>query len=775
MLKKANMDVNAKSKQSLPGNDLKLKAMPYLKNWYAFLAGLFVCLLVAWAYLNCVTPRYKITSTLLIPDDKRGDGILKATAFSDLNMFQEAKTVDNEIEVLRSKDLIYSVLERLNLEVSYFDEDIFKTREYYGADRPIILTAIKLGSKAYLKELHIQNYSPDKFLLTEEKMSWLYRYGQVVNHKDYTFKVDKGAEFTATDKPVTIRFNNLKNLAALYSAGLLQINPVIKESNTILLSINDAVPERGVAILNNIINTYNDETVKKKNVTALNTILFIDKRLRTMEDDLSSAEKDIEIYKQQSGAAEINAGSQVNLTKSAEYNQLLEESNVQLGIVKSIEFYLNQSGNQFNAVPSAMGLKDPVLNSLVSRFNDLQLERNRMLNSANLSNPLIEDLSRQIASLRANIKENLTNIKKGFMIGHNLLKQNSAQYDSRIRLVPAVERGLLQRSREQGVKTNLYQYLLQKREETALSLSATIPSSQIVDRPAYGPVPEFPKQQLTYLLGGIFGLLIPGFSIFFKQKLNGKVTSSANLLNIPGVRLLGELSHNDGLEGAIAVRKGSTTVISELFRYIRSNIGILNQGLPQKTILVTSTMKGEGKTFFSVNLGITLALLSKRVLIIEFDLRKPDLLKSLNLTQTKGITDYIEGEIDSLYEYIQPVGESENLFVLGCGTLSERPSELLLDKRVEQLFNWCKAQFDYIIVDTSPVGTVSDALSLASFADLSIYLVRYNYTSAQQLDILKDIYDNEKLKNLMVVLNDAKKQNRNAYAYGGYGYVPYGA
>jgi len=769
------MDFNSNSKQTLPGSDFKTKAMPYLKRWYTFLAGLFVCLLFAWGYLNYVTPRYKITSTLLIPDDKKGDGILKATAFSDLNMFQEAKTVDNEIEILRSKDLIYNVFERLALGVSYFDEAIFKTKEYYGDDRPFIVTVIKLGNGAYLKKLHIQNYSQDKFLLCDDKMNWLYHYGQVVNHKDYAFKVEKGPGFTAVDKPVTVRFNNLKNLAALYSAGLLQVNPVIKESNTILLSINDAVPERGVAILNNIIDTYNEETVKKKNITALNTILFIDKRLKTMEDDLSTAEKDIETYKQQSRASEINAGSQVNLTKSAEYNQLLEESNVQLGIVKSIEFYLNQSANQFNAVPSAMGLKDPVLNSLVGKFNDLQLERNRMLNSANLSNPLVQDLSRQIASLRANIKENLANIKKGFMIGHTLLKQNSAQYDSRIRSVPTIERGLLQRSREQGVKTSLYQYLLQKREETALSLSATIPSSQIVDRPAYDPVPEFPKQQLTYLLGGIMGLLIPGFSIFFRQKLNLKVTSTSNLLNIPGVRLLGELSHNDELAGAIAVRKGSTTVISELFRYIRSNIGILNQGLPQKTILVTSTMKGEGKTFFSVNLGITLALLSKRVLIIEFDLRKPDLLKSLNLAQTKGVTDYVEGDIDSLHDCIQPVGESENLFVLGCGTLTERPSELLMEKRVEQLFNWCKVHFDYIIVDTSPVGAVSDAFSLASFADLSIYLVRYNYTSTQQLDILKDIYDNVKLQNLMVVLNDAKRQNRNAYAYGGYGYAPYGA
>ncbi|WP_183564153.1 GumC family protein [Mucilaginibacter sp. SP1R1] len=764
------MDTNFISKSATRTDNFMDKVMPYIKRWYLFLITLIVCLGTVWLYLSYATPQYKITSTLLIPDDKKGDGILKATAFSDLNMFQETKTVDNEMEILRSRDLIYRTLKSLNQEIAYFDMSGFKPTELYGDEVPFKVSIVKLGKLAYVRKLQLKNLSAGRYLLQDGKLAWIYRYGQTVNHHDYEFKVTKGPAFSSVLPVIGIQFKNLYQLAAAYSAGKLNVNPVVKESNTIILSLVDAVPERGVDILTNIINTYNVESVQKKNVMAVNTILFIDKRLKAMEEDLSSAEGGIEAYKQQNGTVDASTDAQLSVTKSAEYNQLLEASNVQLGIVKSMENYLSSSNNQFSVVPSSMGLKDPVLNSLISRFNDLQLERNRMLHSADLSNPLVQNLSDQIAALRLNIKENLNNIKNGFNIEHNYLKQNSAHYDSRIRSVPAVERGLLQRSREQSVKTTLYQYLLQKREETALSLSATIPTSQLVDKPAYDPTPEYPKDSLMYLCGGILGLLLPALFIYIQQQFNAKVKDSSSLSYIPGVRVLGELIHNE-VKSPIAIQKGGNSIISELFRYIRTNLGVLNPDAPNRVMLVTSCMKGEGKTFFSINLGLTLALLNKKVLILEFDLRKPDLLQSLGISQRKGITDFLQGDTDDLFDCIQPYNSSPNLYVLGCGSLPQDPAELLMGERVDLLFDWLKDKFDYLIVDTSPVGSVADAFSLAHYADLSIYLVRYNYTSTQQLDILRDIYDNKKLKNPMVVFNDAKKENRPAYAYGGYGYA----
>ena len=750
-------------------DNLNDKVIQYLKYWHLYLIILVLSLAAVWLYLTYATPSYKITSTLQIIDDKRGEGLLKTTAFSDLNMFQETKTVDNETEVLRSRDLIYDALKKLNLQTSYYDLNDFRSKELYGSNVPFQVVINRLNQAAYLRRLQIQSLSDSTFALQDGNSSWIYRFGQDINHKDYAFKVNKGPAFTNDDQNVEIAFKDLYKMASAYSAGKLLVVPVIKESNTLDLSLIDPVPARGIDIMASIISTYNLQSEQKKNTMAVNTILFIDKRLKTMEHELSSTEGGIEAYKQRTSATDIGVGTQLNLGKTAEYAQLLTQSNVQLGIANSLDKYLSDSNNQFSVVPSSMGLTDPVLNNLINRFNDLQLERNRMLQSASLNNPLVQNLSNQIANLRVNIKENLNNIKEGLNIEHNYLKSNTAEYDSRVRSVPAVERGLLQLSREQSVKTGLYQYLLQKREETALSLSATIPSSQVIDKPSFNPVPEYPKQPLMYLYGSIFGLLLPTLIVYRKNHVNPKVRYSSNLNHIPGVRILGELNHNE-VKSPIAIQKGNSSTISELFRYIRANLGTLNPDVPNKVMLVTSCMRGEGKTFFSINLGLTLSLLNKKVLILEFDLRKPDMVQKLGLSQTKGISDFLQGDIDNIKLYIQSYKNADNIYVLGCGTIPKNPAELLLNDRVELLFELLKDDFDHIIIDTSPVGTVADAFSLSPFTDLSIFLVRYNYTNLQQLDILRDIYNHKKLQNPMVVFNDAKKENRPAYAYGGYGY-----
>ncbi|RZL51207.1 MAG: polysaccharide biosynthesis tyrosine autokinase [Pedobacter sp.] len=755
-------------KQSKISQETKHRILPYARRWYVFAISIVLCLSIAWLYLSYVTPIYSINSTLLIIDDKKGDGILKATAFSDLNMFQETKTVDNEIEILRSKDLIEKVLRNLKMDVSYFIEEPFKRTELYGRKQPIEVIIVKKGNGPINKKISISSLTDSTFNFQYGKVSIVGSYNLPISQGGITLKINRRAEVAQFAKPVIIELKNVEAMAAMYSDGKLQVNPVIKESNTLRVSTTDAIPERGVAILSHLIQTYNQENIERKNEKAMGTVNFIDQRLKILGRDLSGVEGEVENYKQQNGVTEIAAGTQVNLNKSAEYGQLIETNNIQVGVINTLANYLNNPDNQFRIVPS-MGLKDPVLNTLVTRFNDLQMERNRMLSTAKLTNPLVEELTEQVNGLKQSIRENLANVKKGVQIEQDFLKSNSSRYTSRIRSVPALERGLLQRGREQTVKTNLYEYLLQKREETALSLSATIPSSEVIDRPAVGLNPDFPKKQLTYLLGGILGFLIPLGSIYAAGSLRPKVISPASLYEIKGVKILGELTHH-ATSNPIAVKEGSTTVISELFRFIRMNIGHLDKPGLKQTILVTSCMQGEGKTFVSINLGLTLAQLNKKVLILEFDLRKPDLLNKLEMTQKNGIATFLSGQTDELRCNILPYSGSTNLDVLGCGPLPNNPAELLFSERVGQLFKNVKELYDYVIIDTSPVGYVADAFSLAAYADLSIFLVRYNYTNLSQLQILKDINENNKLGNMMVVLNDAKQGNRSAYAYGGYGY-----
>jgi len=741
----------------------------FVKNWRYFVLSILICLAVVYGFVYITPPNYKVSSTLLIADDKNGSAMSNSTAFSDLNMFQTVKTVDNEIEMLRSRDLIYQVLKKLNLETSYFKKQGLLRKELYKETSPLKIEALNLTKGAYARKIEISYLDDISFLIKDSVKTNIVKFGDVIKNANYTIRVNKGLAFKKDFDRINIQFKNLTTMTEAYNLVKLKIIPVAKDANTITISLNDNIPQRGVDILTELIDLYNINNVNNKNTIARNTIAFIDNRLKYLVSDLTGGEGDVEVYKQQNRVTDINMDAQLNSSRSKEYEQMLDEANVQLRLVGSIEDYFKNKQSQGNLAPSAMGLKDPILNSLISKYNDIQLEKNRMLRTANAENPLVLNLNEQLANLKSNILENLTNIKQGFNIERNNIRRGYAQNDYKIKSVPTIERGLAERSREQSVKSGLYKYLLQKREETALSLSTTVSSSQIIDKPAYASIPDTPKAPLLYLIGFVAGILIPAGIIYVAGFFNNKVKDS-NAIELTGAKMLGELSHNLD-KNTVVFQKDNRSTISELFRYIRMNLGLMSNNGQNKVMLVTSSMKGEGKTFFSVNLATTLGMLDKKVVILEFDLRKPDLLNKVGLKQTKGITEYLTDDDVYLEDIIQDTKISSHVSVIGCGRMPEHPAEIMMDPKIDQLFDELKERFDYVIVDTSPVGQVADAFSLADQADVSIYLVRYNYTNKYQLAILKDICDNKKLKNPVVVFNDAKREKNEKYSYGGYGYA----
>jgi len=735
-----------------------------LQNWPYILISITVAMALVYGLLYISTPIYSVSSTLLIQDDKEGYAMSNNTAFSDLNMFQTVKTVDNEIEILRSKDLIYGVLKDLNLESSYFQKSGLKTKELYGKTLPIKIVALALKNGAYSRNIEIASINDTSFRFTDNGVSLVGSYNQLIKSKNYTIRIIKGPDYKREFGKITIQFKDLYKLSESFNLMNLKIVPVVKDANTVVVSLNENIPERGLDILNNLINNYNINNINNKNIIAENTIKFIDNRLRYLVNDLAGVEQDVEHFKQKNQISDLSIDAQLNAARSIEYNQLLTESITQLKLINSIEDYFKNRQHQGGLAPSALGIKDPILNSMVGKFNDLQQEKNRILRTANAENPLVINLNDQLANLKNNILENLVSIKNGFTIEKNNFQNKYAQYNNKSKSVPSIERGILERSREQNVKTGLYQYLLQKREETALSLSTTMPTSQIIDKPAYNTTPISPNSQLLYFCGFIIGCIIPVGFIYVKELFNTKVTDSKTI-ELTGAKLLGELSHNlDKNTNVFQADHRST--ISELFRYIRMNLGFMGDQF-QKVILVTSSMEGEGKTFFSINLATTLSMLNKKVVVIELDLRKPALMKKLNITSTLGITDYLNNDDISIDEIIQPTLLSDNVSVIGCCKIPENPAEEIMNPKIVSLLVELKKRFDYIILDTSPVGQVADAFSLKQYVDLSIYLVRYNYTSNYQLSILKNIHDGNKLKNLMVVFNDAKRDKKQQYGYGG--------
>ena len=758
----------SKPSSGIDGTKLLETLYGYLKYWYWFIGSIVVCLALAALFLQTQTTIYRVSSTLLIQEDKKGDGgALQGTAFSDLNMFRTTVTVDNEMAALRSRDLLQKVFQSLSLQTSYFKDGIFKRSELYGKDLPIKIDVERVSTEALGSELIFTILDNNKFEIKSGDESKSFEFGRKIIGADYSIKVEKGPAFALSAKPIVVKFKDLTKMAELYSNFKLDVAPITKESNTVTLAVTDNVPQRGIDILNKLIETYNVENVQNKNKLALSTIDFIDNRLKSLGADLNTVGQDVEQYKQEYGVADPAASAQASMNQVDDYEKQLSGIEIQRNVVKSLESYVDNNNGQFELVPSTLGLSDPTLSGLTQKYNDLQIERQRLLRTAEPNNPLVVNINDQLSSLKSNIRENLRNIHNSLNIAANNLRSNSSQYQSKIRTAPSIERGLSQRKRQEGVKEGSYQYLLQKREETALSLSATMPSSHIVDPPAAESTPVAPKGALIYLVAFVLGGLIPASGIFAKDMLNTKVTE-LNDVEQTGAMILGELSHKEN-QDTLVVRRSSRTTISELFRYIRTNLNYMTDEADNKVMLITSSMKGEGKTFFSLNLGATLSLIDKKVVLLEFDLRKPDLLNGMKMKPGKGITNYINGE-STLDEIIRPSTFQENLFVVGCGTMPEDPAELLMSEKVSELFVGLKERFDYVIIDTSPVGQVADAFSLAPFADSSIYLVRYNYTDKVQLNILKDIFDNGKLNNPMVVLNDSKGDSFKGYGYGGYGY-----
>ncbi|WP_214225538.1 tyrosine-protein kinase family protein [Pedobacter sp. B4-66] len=761
------------SAQYLNGNNDFIEILKkFARNWPYFIISLAVAMTYVYGFLYITPQQYKVSSTLLIQDDKNGTAMSSSTAFSDLNMFQTVKTVDNEIEVLRSRDLIYKVLSELHLETSYFKKDGFngfKTKELYGKTLPFKIEVLDLKSGAYARNISIASINDSLFKLTDSTVKVVAAYGALIKNKNYVIRVAKGPAFSNSYGSINIKFNDLYNLTEAYSLAKLRIAPVVKDANTVVISVSDNVPQRGIDLLTLLIQTYNINNVNKKNIIAQSTIKFIDNRLRYLVDDLSSSEHDVESFKQQNQVADINIDAQLNATRSVDYNQMLSSSATKLSLINSIERYFKGKQGQSNLAPSAMGIEDPILNGLIAKFNDLQLEKNRMLRTANAENPLVLNLNDQLSALRINILENLNSIKDGFKIERNNLLTSYSQYSNKSKSGPSIERGLLERSREQSVKSGLYRYLIQKREETALSLSTTIPSSQIIDKPAYNTTPESPKRKLLYLCGFMFGFFLPAGVIYARGFFNNKVTN-ARTIELTGARLLGELSHNLD-KNTNVFQKDNRSTISELFRYIRMNLDFMTSKGSNKVILVTSSMQGEGKTFFTINLATALGMRDKKVIILEFDLRRPTLLKKLDLTSEFGFTDYIKNDTITVEKIIQPSLMSQNVSVIGCGEIPDDPAEIMTHPKVSQLVEELKERFDYVIIDTSPVGQVADAFSLARHVDVSIYVVRYNYTNNYQMAILKDICDENKLNNLLVVFNDAKREKNQKYSYAGYGYA----
>ena len=768
----ANEELFPLGSEQPEGKDVKRILLQYTRHWYLFLLSVTLALSAAFLYLRYyAVPQYRVYSTLLIKDDKSGPGLSSADAFSDLSAFKSTRNIDNETQVLTSKSLMAKVIDELDLYTNYYVEGKVKDVELYGSASPIKVLISSVASISTGKAFAVYLKRGNTFELDDYSGKLTrHSFGQQIKKPYCTFTILATSSKSAADTKVIVRFQDLRKVSNYYNQALT-VQPVNKGSSVLVLNLVDPIPAKAKDVLTKLIDVYNKEAIEDKNLMATNTLKFLDERLQYLANGLSGVEKTVEQFKSSNGLTDITTQASSYTFQANSYNSQLSEWAIQIDVLESLESYLRNAQGNNSTVPSTMGIKDETLMGLITKFNELQLERERMLRTTEPGSIFIQNLNEQLANLRVNILENLRNIKRGLQITSNNLKASSGLFLSKIKKVPAMERELLEINRQQSIKQNIYSYLLQKREETALSLASTASIARVIDPAMGGDYPINPNRQAIYLIAVLLGLGIPFGVIYIRELLNNKVQVQQDITEVTPTPIIGQIAHNIS-KRSVVVSNTSRSPIAEMFRLVRTNLYFAAMGKKKLVLLVTSGMSGEGKTFFSINLGASLAITGQRVVLLDLDLRNPNVASELKLPDGLGLTNYLAANDVPMDDIIRISDSVPGMFVISSGPIPPNPAELMMSSRFAHLIQELKEHFDYIIIDTPPVGQVADAFTLSSFADFTIYLVRYGYTQKAQLGIIKNIYRNKTLNHPMIVLNDAKEINGNNYGYGyGYGYT----
>ena len=773
--------------------DIQELLFKYLIHWPWFVGAVIVCLIAAYVYLYIATPVYNISATVLIKDDKKGGNSNNVAGLDELGLsglITSSQSIDNEIEVLRSKTLVKEVVSYLNLYVTYQDDDQIPSKELYKTS-PVQVSMIPQEAENLKKNIVIEMVvQPQGSLDVNVKM----RDKEIQKHFEklpailptdqgtLSFFQTKDSISSKKMEEVSYPVQDVRHITATISQPMnvargycenLSIEPTSKTTSVVTVSLKNSSLQRGQDFINQLLEMYNRNTNNDKNEIAQKTAEFIDERIGIISKELGSTEADLETFKRDAGITDLSSDAQIALTGNAEYEKKQVENRTQISLVEDLKKYLGH--NEYEILPSNVGLKDITLAAQIDRYNEMLIERKRLLRTSTENNPAIINLDTSIRATKANVQATLEGTLQGLFITKADLDREAKRYMRRISDAPGQERQYVSIARQQEIKAGLYLMLLQKREENAIMLAATANNAKIIDDAIADVIPVSPKRSIIYLAALCLGIAIPVVVIYLIDLTKFKIEGRADVEKLTSVPIAGDIPLTDEKntkEGSIAVFENQNNLMSETFRNIRTNIQFMLQN-DKKVILVTSTVSGEGKSFTSANLAISLSLLGKKVVIVGLDIRKPGLNKVFNLSsKEKGITQYLANPEIDLMSLVQLSDVNKNLYILPGGTVPPNPTELLardgLDKAIEIL----KKNFDYVILDTAPIGMVTDTLLIGRVADLSAYVCRADYTHKAEYTLINELYHEQKLPNLCTIINgvDLKKRKYGYY----YGYGKYG-
>lgn len=769
----------------------------YIIHWPWFVGAVIFCLVGAWIYLRMTTPVYNISATVLIKDDKKGGNTGNMAGLEELGLsglINPSQNIDNEIEVLRSKTLAKEVVNQLNLYVTYRDEDEFPSKELYKTS-PIIVSltpqeaeklrnsivvtmvlqpqgsldvTVKIGKKEYQKYFETL---PAVFPMDEGTLAFFKNESDTVAQK----KNIEDESSTLSVRHITAIISQPMKVARAYCSSL-NIEPTSKTTSVAVISLKNSSLQRGQDFINQLLEMYNRNTNNDKNEIAQKTAEFIDERIVIISKELGSTEANLETFKRNAGITDLTSEAQIALAGNAEYEKKRVENRTQISLLNDLQKYLN--GNEYEVLPSNVGLQDVALIATIERYNQMLVERKRLLRTSTENNPTIVNLDTSIRAMRSNVKATLDGTLQGLLITKADLDREANRYLRRISDAPGQEREYVSIARQQEIKAGLYLMLLQKREENAIALAATANNAKIIDEAIADDIPVSPKRKVIYMAAFILGVGIPVGIIYLINLTKFKIEGRTDVEKLTAIPIVGDVPLTDEKEGSIAVFENQNNLMSETFRNIRTNLQFMLEN-DKRVILVTSTVSGEGKSFISANLAISLSLLGKKVVIVGLDIRKPGLNKVFRLsTKEKGITQYLANPESDLMNLVQQSDVNKNLYILPGGTVPPNPTELLAREGLDKAIETLKKKFDYIILDTAPVGMVTDTLLIGRVADLSVYVCRADYTHKAEFTLVNELAENKKLPNLCTVINGLDLKRRKYgyyYGYGKYGkYYGYG-
>ncbi|MBS1772950.1 MAG: polysaccharide biosynthesis tyrosine autokinase [Bacteroidetes bacterium] len=733
--------------------------------WPVILICVVVSFICSVVYLRYKTPIYAVHAKVLLRSDskKSADGGMLA----ELGLENSANNVESEVEIFKSRLLMQRVVEYLHLNIQYYVPGKIQTGNLYN-DAPFRIVPLFNDSTIQSDySYHCSLTDDKKFEITSGNNKWNGALGDTVNLTAGRAVIavnplaghmyDATREFIFTISPI-------EPIADMY-AGALTIELPNKQVSVITLSIQDAIPQRGEDILSCLIEEYKYANVEDKNQVADGTIDFIDNRLADVEKGLTGVEKDFASFKSANRITNVATNAELLSTNTNDNIKELTQKEIQLKVLESLEKYLNDNNNVRRIMPATLIAQDLTLVKIIEDYNTLQTNRQRLLLSYTENSIYIKNIDKQLEDLRGSMKNYIVSLKAGYEVSVNELKAQEGLINAKVGQVPEKERVFLDYERKQQIKQDLYLFLLKKREEMAISKTANVSNLKVIDVAKRDSSPVTPKKSRVYLIALVIGLAVPGLRITSKEVFGNKVSSRADVEKLTQVPVIAEIAKSRAND-MIVVKSGSKSIIAEQFRGLRTNLHFLLSDEQKKVIMVTSSMSGEGKSFVTLNLAGTIALSGKKVVVVELDLRKPKIAKYLGINNDRGFSDYIIEKAD-LNSIIKPSGIQDNLYVITSGTTPPNPAELLMLTKVETFFNELKTRFDYILIDTAPVGLVTDAQLLNKYADASLYVLRQDYTYKQQVMTANTMYQAGKLHGMGFVINDVKKSSDN-YGYGNY-------